>query len=147
MSEAVREADAKLERAVAGLSDEDAYRPEGPDAWSVAQVLAHLSITERMLQCWLDQAARGERPTVDSDPCTDPSRIAGVLEGRPGVRELLDRVRRDERETLSFLAHLPAGVAAFKPRWARVAFTALDYHTHSEDHLGQIARIRAAIGA
>jgi len=28
-----------------------------------------------------------------------------------------------------------------------VAFTALDFHSHSEDHLGQIARIRKAIGA
>jgi len=147
MREAVALADAKLEKAVQGLSDADAYRPERPDAWSVAQVLAHLSITERMLQCWLDQAARGERPTIDSDPCTNPSRIAGVLEHRPTVRELLDRIRRDEQETLAFLSHLPAEVAAFRPRWARVAFTALDYHTHSEDHLGQIARIRGAVEA
>jgi hypothetical protein len=147
MCEAVMEADAKLEKAVQGLSDADAYRPEGPDAWSVAQVLAHLSITERMLQCWLDQAVRGERPVIDSDPCTNASRIAGILSGRPTVRDLLDRLRRDEQETLAFLSHLPADVAAFRPRWARVAFTALDYHTHSEDHLGQIARIRAAIGA
>jgi len=147
MSEAVVSADAALEKAVRGLSDTDAYRPEGPDAWSVAQVLAHLSITERMLQCWLDQAARGERPTIDSDPCTDPSRIASVLAGRPAVRDLLDRLRKDEQETLAFVAHLPAQVSAFRPRWARVAFTAFDYHTHSEDHLGQIARIRAAIGA
>ncbi|HYQ90384.1 MAG TPA: DinB family protein [Candidatus Binatia bacterium] len=147
MCEAVMEADAKLEKAVQGLSDADAYRPEGSDAWSVAQVLAHLSITERMLQCWLDQAVRGERPVIDSDPCTNASRIAGILSGRPAVRDLLDRLRRDEQETLAFLSHLPADVAAFRPRWARVAFTALDYHTHSEDHLGQIARIRAAIGA
>jgi uncharacterized protein YndB with AHSA1/START domain len=147
MCEAVMEADAKLEKAVQGLSDADAYRPEGPDAWSVAQVLAHLSITERMLQCWLDQAVRGERPVIDSDPCTNASRIAGILSGRPTVRDLLDRLRRDEQETLAFLSHLPADVAAFRPRWARVAFTALDYHTHSEDHLGQIARIRAAIRA
>jgi len=147
LRDAVKEADARLEAAVEGLSDADAYRPEGPGAWSVAQVLAHLSITERMLQCWLDQAARGERPAIDSDPCTDVSRIAGVLAHRPTVRELLERIRQDERETIAYLSHIPASVAAFKPRWGRVAFTALDYHTHSDDHLGQIARIRAAIGA
>jgi len=147
LREAVPRADTKLDAAVRGLSDEDAYRPEGPDAWSVAQLLAHLSITERMLQCWLDQAARGERPAVDSDACTNPSRIAAVLEGRPTVRELVDRLRRDEAETISFLAHVPRQVAAFKPRWGRVAFVALDYHIHSEDHLAQIARIRKAVGA
>jgi uncharacterized protein YndB with AHSA1/START domain len=147
MSDAVAEADVTLEKAVRGLSDGDAYRPERPEAWSVAQVLAHLSITERMLQCWLDQAARGERPTIDSEPCTNPGRIAGILASRPSVRELLDRVRRDEQETLAFLSHLPPSVATFKPRWARVALTALDYRTHSDDHLGQIARIRAAIAA
>jgi hypothetical protein len=41
---------------------------------------------------------------------------------------------------------LPAGVTAFKPRWARVAFIALDHQSHSEHHLPQIARIRATIG-
>jgi len=147
LRDAVKEADGKLEAAVERLSDADAYRPEGPGAWSVAQVLAHLSITERMLQCWLDQAARGERPAIDSDPCTDTTRIAAVLAQRPSVRELLERIRRDERETIAYLSHLPASVAAFKPQWGRVAFTALDYHTHAEDHLGQIARIRTAIGA
>jgi len=145
--DAVKEADAKLETAVSGLEHADAYRPEGPGAWSVAQVLTHLSITERMLQSWLDQAARGERPAIDSDPCTDGSRLAAVLAHRPTVRELLERIRQDERETIAYLSHVPASTVAFKPRWGRVAFTALDYHAHSEDHLGQIARIRAAIAA
>jgi len=147
LRDAVKEANVKLVHAVEGLSEADAYRQEGPGAWSVAQVLAHLSITERMLQCWLDQAARGERPAIDSDPCTDSSRIAGVLSRRPRIPELLERIRQDELETIAYLQHIPASVAAFKPRWGRVAFTALDYNTHSEDHLGQIARIRAAIGA
>jgi hypothetical protein len=147
MRDTVKEADAKLEAAVKGISDADAYRPEGPGAWSVAQVLAHLSITERMLQCWLDQAARGERPSTDSGPCTDSSRISGVLAPRPGVRELMERLRLDQRETVAYVSHIPASVVAFKPRWGRVAFTAIDHQAHSEDHLGQIARIRAAIGA
>jgi len=147
LRDAVLEADEKLEQAVNGLSDEDAYRPERPGAWSVAQLLAHLSITERMLQSWLDEAARGERPGIDRDACTNPARIAGVLEGRPAVRELLQRIRRDEVETIALIAHIPADVVSFKPRWGRVAFTALDFHSHSEEHLGQIARIRHAIGA
>jgi uncharacterized protein YndB with AHSA1/START domain len=144
---AVLESDAKLERAVEGLSDGDAYRPERPGAWSVAQVLAHLSITERMLQCWLDETARGERPAIDDESCTNPGRIAAVLDGRPTVRELLQRVFRDEVETIAFIVHVPEPVISFRPRWGRVAFTALDFHSHSEDHLGQIARIRKAIGA
>ena len=147
MRKAIREADAKLEEAVSGLSEKDAYRPERQDAWSVAQVLAHLSLVERMLQCWLDQTARGERPAVNSDSCTNTSRLAGILECKPTIQELLDRLRHDEQETMAFLSHLPASVCTFKPRWSRMAFLALDHHPHSEDHLGQIARIRAAIGA
>jgi hypothetical protein len=104
-------------------------------------------VTERMLQCWLDQAARGGRLEIDSDGVTNSSRIAAALEGRPSVRALVSRLERDEQETLAYLAHLPASVTGFKPRWARVALIALDYHAHSEDHLGQIARIRAAIKA
>ena len=147
LSEDVRSADATLEKALEGLSDADAYRPEGPEAWSVAQVLGHLSVTERMLQCWLDQAARGERPAIDSEQVTNSTRIAAALERKPSVRELVDRLRRDERETLAYLGQLPASVTSFKPRWARVGLIALDYHTHSREHLNQIARIRATIGA
>ena len=147
MRKAVLDAGSRLESAVEGLSEQDAYRPEREGAWSVAQTLAHLSITERMLQCWLDETARGGRPAIDSAPCTESSRIAGVLEGGPTVRDLLLRIRRDQVETIAMLEHLPASVASFKPRWGRVAFTALDYHAHSEDHLGQIRRIRKTIGA
>lgn len=146
LSEDVQAADAALGKAVEGVSDADAYRPEGPEAWSVAQVLGHLSVTERMLQCWLDQAARGERPVIESEQVTSGSRIAAALDRKPSVKELLDRLRRDERETLAYLSHLPAAVTSFKPRWARVVFIALDYHTHSTEHLNQIARIRATIG-
>jgi hypothetical protein len=145
MRKAALDAGSRLESAVAGLSERDAYRPERPGAWSVAQTLAHLSITERMLQCWLDETARGGRPAIDSAPCTESSRIAGVLEGRPTIHDLLLRIQRDQVETISMLEHLPVGVASFKPRWGRVAFTALDYHVHSDDHLGQIRRIRKAI--
>jgi hypothetical protein len=111
----------------------------------VAQTLAHLSITERMLQCWLDETGRGGRPAIDSAPCTESSRIAGVLEGRPTIHDLLLRIQRDQVETISMLEHMEARVAAFRPRWGRVAFTALDYHAHSDDHLGQIRRIRKTI--
>src|SRR5205085_10292198 len=107
---------------------------------------AHLSGTERMLQCWLDSAARGGNPEIDSDSVTSGGRLAAALEGRPSVQELLSRLHRDEQETLAYLTHLPPSVTAFKPRWSRIACTALDYHAHSEDHLDQIARIRAAIG-
>src|SRR6185295_1778881 len=147
LSEDVQAADAALEKAVEGISDADAYRPEGPEAWSVAQVLGHLSVTERMLQCWLDQGARGERPMIDSEQVTSSSRIAAALERKPTVKELLDRLRRDERETVAYLGHLPSSVTSFKPRWGCMARIAQDYHTHSTDHLNQIARIRATIQA
>jgi hypothetical protein len=147
MRKAALEAGARLESAVDGLSERDAYRPERQGAWSAAQTLAHLSITERMLQCWLDETARGGRPAIDSAPCTESSRIAAVLEGRPTIRDLLLRIQRDQVETIAMLEHLPAQVASFKPRWGRVAFIALDYHVHSDDHLGQIRRIRKAIEA
>ena len=147
MRKAALDAGSRLEEAVAGLSDRDAYKPERQDAWSVAQTLAHLSITERMLQCWLDETARGGRPAIDSAPCTESSRIAAVLEDRPTIKDLLLRIQRDQAETISMLEHMEAQVASFKPRWGRVAFTALDYHVHSDEHLGQIRRIRKAIGA
>ena len=145
LHENVRQADAALEKAVEGISDSDAYLPEGPEAWSVAQVLAHLSVTERALQCWLDQTARGERFVIDDSGVTYPPRIAAALEGRPKVSDLLNRLKRDERETIAYLEHLPASVTGFRPLWARVAFLALDYQTHSEDHLAQIRRIRQTL--
>lgn len=143
----IEAADKALTEAVQYLSDADAYRPEAPGRWSVAQLLAHLSVSERMLQCWLDEAIRGGHPTVESDSCNAPWKLGAVLSDRPGLDELLERVRRDEAETLALLEGVPADVVAFKPRWARVAHSALDFHGHSADHLAQIARIRKAIGA
>jgi uncharacterized protein YndB with AHSA1/START domain len=147
LREAVAAADTKLADALRGLSDGDAYRPEALGKWSVAQVLAHLSVTERMAQCALDEAIRGGNPRPSDEVFDSPWKLGAVLAERSGVAELLARLRRDEAETLALLEGVPADVVTFRPRWARVAHLALDYHTHSEDHLQQIARIRKAISA
>lgn len=147
LRDAVASADEKLAEAVRDLSDADAYRPEAPGKWSVAQVLAHLSVSERMTQSALDEAIRGGNPRPVDELVSSPWKLGAVLTERPSVEDLLARLRRDETETLALLEVVPAEVVAFRPRWARVAHLALDYHTHSEDHLPQIARIRAAIGA
>jgi uncharacterized protein YndB with AHSA1/START domain len=143
----VAEADAALEEAVRGLGDADAYRPEAAGRWSVALVLAHLSVVERMTQAALDEAARGGRPALEGDSMTAGWRLGAVLTDRPPVAGLVARLLRDEAETIALLEGLPADVVAFKPRWMRVCHIALDYNTHSADHLAQIARIRKAIGA
>jgi len=144
---AVYEADAALEEAVRGLGDVDAYRPEAAGRWSVAQVLAHLSVVERTTQAALDEAARGGSPLLEGDSMTAPWRLGAVLTDRPSVGELVARVRRDEAETIAMLEGVPSNVVAFKPRWMRVCHIALDYNTHSADHLAQIARVRKAVGA
>jgi uncharacterized protein YndB with AHSA1/START domain len=146
LREAIAAADEKLAEAVRGLSDLDAYRPEALGRWSVAQVLAHLSVTERMNQCALDEAIRGGNPRPADEVVASPWKLGAVLTERPSVADLLARVCRDEAETLALLEGVPAEVVAFRPRWTRVAHLALDYQTHSGDHLSQIARIRAAIG-
>lgn len=147
LREAVAEADQKLIEAVRDLSDADAYRPEAHGKWSVAQLLAHLSVTERMTQCALDEAIRGGNPHPVDEVVASPWKLGAVLTERPGVTDLVARICRDEAETLALLEGVPAEVVAFRPRWTRVAHLALDYHTHLEDHLPQIARIRGAIGA
>ena len=138
---------AKLEEALAGLSDADAYREEAPGKWSVAQVLAHLSVVERTLVVWLDDALRSCCPQVTDEGVTSRVRLAAALVGRPPIQDLVARLARDQAETLELFRHVPSEAVAFKPCWARVALLALDYHTHVEDHLPQIARIRKAIGA
>ena len=40
----------------------------------------------------------------------------------------MDRLRRDERETLAYLGQLPASVTSFKPRWARVGLIAAEMY-------------------
>jgi uncharacterized protein YndB with AHSA1/START domain len=147
MREATVQSDRKLAEALRGLADADAYRPEAPGQWSVAQVLAHLSVTERMIQYALDEAIRGGNPRVDDACVTSAWRLGAVLTERPGVADLLARLTRDETETLALIEGVAADVVAFRPRWARVAHLALDLHAHSGDHLPQIARIRRAISS
>lgn len=147
MRDATTQCDRNLAEALLGLSDAEAYRPEAPGKWSIAQVLAHLSVTERMIQCALDEAIRGGNPRVDDESVNSAWRLGAVLTERPGVADLLARLRRDEVETLALIEGVAADVVAFRPRWARVAHLALDLHAHSGDHLPQIARIRRAISS
>jgi uncharacterized protein YndB with AHSA1/START domain len=145
--EASSRANVKLRKAVEGLSEESATKPEGPNKWSVAQVLAHLSVTERVFQCWLDEAIRGGRPAIDDGAVTNAWKLGAVLASHPSVADLLERLRRDQAETMALIERVPDDVVHFRPRWARVARIALEFNTHSDDHLDQIARIRKTIGA
>lgn len=62
--EQMRAGRAAFEAALAGASEETLLRRPTPDAWSLKDVLAHVTSWDRHLIAWLDADDRGERPDL-----------------------------------------------------------------------------------
>ncbi len=68
--------------AIAFMPEAELTRPEAIGAWSVKDVLGHLAAWEDVEIGWLEQFARGERPTMDITDC-DAWNAQRVAERRP----------------------------------------------------------------
>jgi len=78
----------------------------------------------------------------------EPGADRGGVGGAPDhSRPLATYSSLDEEETIALIVHFPDSVASFKPRWGAWRSPRSIFIRNSEDHLGQIARIRKAIGA
>lgn len=125
---------------------EASLRPE-PDAWSVKEILAHLSITERNLHHRLWQIVmRGWDDTPQGDPALLPEAIAAAMTRTDTLPRLLDRFAQDQAETLAFFTALRPAITENKARWRRLA-EALDLSEHTRQHIDQIVETLKVIRA
>lgn len=149
--EAIGSGPARVRRAVEGLTGAQLTRRPRESDWSVKEVMAHLlKVEEDLFLPRLRLLAREDRPSF---PSFDADAWARERDHREG--DLEDEWRRfaaARAETIALLGGLPAGAEhriGFSSYFGPV--TLGDYATHVADHdldhLGQIAEIRAAIGA
>jgi uncharacterized protein YndB with AHSA1/START domain len=133
-----------LRDALAGVPAEIVtHRPTG-DTWSVAEILAHLSVNERFLHHRLANTISGAtQGQANEDPTALPELLAATLASAPTVERLLEQLQDDVEQTLAIFGALRPEVVAIKARYRAMAELLLvDFHV--QDHLAQI---RATVDA
>jgi uncharacterized protein YndB with AHSA1/START domain/uncharacterized damage-inducible protein DinB len=121
LAEQYRQTDGELKAAVEGLAEAEAGQPPAEGEWSVEQVLAHLSISERDFQSYLASTALdGWLDGGPSNTTTIPGRLAAVQAVTPTFDGLLARLFADEAETVAFVRGLPEETLAHKARYYRI---------------------------
>jgi uncharacterized protein YndB with AHSA1/START domain len=137
------EPSAELKAALEGVGEDEAGQSPAAGEWSVKQVLAHLSLTQRdghfVLAAY---ALNGWLGGGDDGPDAYPGRLTAVLAVAPTLPELLERLALDEAETVAMLRELPPEAVAHKARFRRLAGIVGIHSYHTRQH---IAQIQAAI--
>jgi hypothetical protein len=142
------EADAELKAAIEGLTEAEAGQRPSAEEWSVKEVLAHLSITERDTQFYVSSIALdGWLDGGPGNTGTIPGRLAAVQAVAPTLAGLLDRYLADERETVALLRGLPEETVAHKARTYRIGQTMAFLPIHTRDHIEQIKATVKAVRA
>jgi uncharacterized protein YndB with AHSA1/START domain len=146
VAELYADTDAALKAAVKGLSDEQAGRSPAKGEWSVKEVLAHLSISERDQQCFgFYIAVDGFVDTGLGDPAALSGRLAAALEVTPTLDGLVSRLLGDEAETVALLRRLPAATLAHKARFHRFSQYMIGSPAHTKEHIEQIKATAQAV--
>lgn len=144
LRERYAQVDAGLQEATAGLSEEQANQAPAEGEWSVRQVLAHLTDTERWIHRRIFEVAMGQWQEGGYNAELAQGLQAVVLEVEPTLAGLLGRLRQDMAETVTRLEHLPDAVQAERYRYRQIVSFIVQLAAHLEDHLGQIRQAAAA---
>jgi uncharacterized protein YndB with AHSA1/START domain len=132
----VQEVNADLAAAIEGLTEEEASQRPAEGEWSVKEVLAHLSVSERDQNMYIATVAT--QGWLDGGPENIPGRLAAVLAVTPTVQALLERFFTDEAENIALLRELPAETLAHKARFRRLTETLAYLPLHTWEHADQI---------
>jgi uncharacterized protein YndB with AHSA1/START domain len=134
--QAHEQAIAALRTAVMMATDEQAGLAPAEGEWSVKQVLAHLSASERGFQRWAVDVLLGNETYGIAGHL--PEQFAAVFAAAPTAGALADRFERDLAESRAIVASLTPEHRANKWRYRQIAQMLLAFGSHTQDHIGQI---------
>ncbi len=135
----------RLTSLLRGLTEREAGRRLDPNAWTIKEILAHLSVTERDLHHRLYQIAMrswDDRPK--GDPAMLPEALSAVIARTDTAPRLLDRFLQDQAETLAFFEALSPPMRQNRALCRRLA-QAMDLSDHTREHVDEIARMLQAM--
>jgi uncharacterized protein YndB with AHSA1/START domain/ribosomal 50S subunit-associated protein YjgA (DUF615 family) len=137
----------RLRQLLRDISEEQAEVQPSAESWSIKDILAHLSVTERDLHHRLAQIVmRSWDDTPKGDPAMLPEALAAVRSQCETVTDLLARFEADQAESLAFLAHLRSEICDDKARYRRLA-EVVDMWEHTCEHVQEIEAVLETVRA
>ncbi len=134
---------AALRAAVLMITDEQAGIAPAEGQWSVKQVLAHLTASERGFQRWTVDVAQGNETFGIEGQL--PELFAAAFATAPTVGSLVDRFERDLAESRVIVASLTPDHRANKWRYRQIAQMLVAFGSHTQDHIEQIQKTVRAV--
>lgn len=144
LREAQGKARAALRETTAGLSEEQAGQAPAEGEWSVKEVLAHLSGSERDMQTNLLHLVVGFELAGEPDFSAALDRTAAVLAAEPTFQGLMARFDRDMEESALLVERLSPLTVADRYRYRQALELIFGFMDHTNEHVGQL---RAAADA
>ena len=136
---------AALRTAILMITDEQAGLAPAEGEWSVKQVLAHLTASERGFQHWAVDVLLGNEDLGIEGQL--PESFAAIFATAPTVGALVDRFERDLVESRAIVASLTPEHRANKWRYRQIAQQLVGFGFHTQDHIEQIQKtVRAVTG-
>jgi uncharacterized protein YndB with AHSA1/START domain len=138
----VRKRNDETDAALAVLLDsvteaEASFKPK-KDGWSVKENLAHLIHGERENHIYIHDLIFSQERVADGFTDNLPARVSATVTAYGTMKALFEEVKRSEVETTELLTNLPEDFCANKARFWRLAFSLLQFPTHTNEHIAQI---------
>ena len=121
-----------------GVTEQQATQPPAPGEWSVKEALAHLLLSERVMQCRIGWLLGDLESGPDNWDGSLPAQITAVLAAYPTLAALTQALHTSLSETIALLAALPPTFVAQKRSFNRIAQEMTTWSDHIRDHLAQI---------
>lgn len=128
----------RLAEVLEGVSELEAETSLGKECWSIKDILAHLSVSERGLHHRMSQIVmRAWDDTPKGDPAMLPETLAATRAYGDTIQQLVARFRQDQSETIAFMRALRPEIRWDKARYRRLS-ESLDLSEHTDRHIDEI---------